>query len=179
MAAPEGNEYYLIRTTNGRPKKYSPSSLLKKANEYFQWVLDNPLMESKVVQGTNTQIVDGEIITRSHHVIQIPKMRPFTLLGFCNYASICLDTFKNYEKLHLSEHEDEKEQKKAKDFFVVTKKIREIVENHQFEGAAAGFLNHNIIAQKLGLASKIQHEGNKDKPIEMSPRTVIIQEYNG
>lgn len=176
MSALKGNEYYKIRTTNGRNRKYSPSSLKKKANEYFQWAIDNPLLESKVVTGTNTEEVDGKMITRSHAVIQVPKMRPFTLQGFCNYASISNDTFKNYEKIEIKEDFDEKKIKEAKDFLAVTKAIRGIIENQQFEGAASGFLNHNIIARRLGLIDKQQLSGDPERPLMGGKVTMVIKE---
>lgn len=130
-AAPKGNQYYLIRSQDGREKKYTPSELVEVANEYFQWCIDNPLQEEVIQKRKFSR--DEEVIEKH----QLSKMRAFSLEGFCNYAQIVVNTFKNYEK--------------SEDFLTVTTRIREIIDKQQFEGAASGFLNANIIARKLGL----------------------------
>lgn len=139
MAAPIGNEYYKIRSKDGRDTEYTPEDLLEKANEYFQWCLDNPLKQQDVVKYKD-----------NFEFIELNKMRPFTLDGFCNFADIVINTFKNYEK--------------RKDFLTVTTRVRQIIDNQQFEGAASGFLNPNIIARKLGLTDKTEHTV-KEQPL--------------
>jgi len=131
MGAPKGNEYYKLRTKDGRDKIFkTPEDLAKACNEYFDWVIDNPLKEQQLFNYQG-------VITKD----DANKMRPFTLEGLCNFLDIVLITFHQYEK--------------DKDFSYVTSHARQIVENQQFEGAAAGFLNPNIIARKLGLSEKI------------------------
>lgn len=145
MAAPKGNQYYLIRSKDGREKKYTPSGLVKVANEYFQWCIDNPLQE---------EVIQKRKISRDEEVIekhQLSKMRAFSLEGFCNYAQIVINTFKNYEE--------------SEDFLTVTTRIREIIDKQQFEGAASGFLNANIIARKLGLADKQEINAKVEQPL--------------
>lgn len=145
MAAPIGNQYYLLRSKHGRDKKYSPTTFKKKANEYFQWCLDNPLQE---------QVIQKRKISRDEEVIEhhtINKIRPFTIQGFCNFAEIVYKTFLEYEQ--------------RDDFSEVSSRIRGIIENQQFEGAAAGFLNASIIARKLGLADKKELEVKELPPL--------------
>lgn len=128
MAAPKGNEYYLLRSKDGRDRIFgNAEELITACNEYFEWCVDNPLIE---------------IDYRGKDAIQVklPKMRPFSLEGLCNFIDICLNTFKEYEK--------------REDFLTVTTRVRQIIDSQQFEGAASGFLNANIIARKLGLADK-------------------------
>lgn len=153
MAAPIGNEYYKIRTKDGRDRIFkSPEDLLNACNEYFQWVIDNPLMESQVVnRGSTTVDAEGNKTTTGYSIIEMPKMRPMTLIGLCNFIDIALNTFKEYEK--------------RKDFLPVTTRIRHIIENHQFEGAASGFLNPNIIARALGLIDKREMEVRQQPPL--------------
>ena len=133
MAAPLGNKYYQIRSKDGRNTEYTPISLLEKANEYFQWCLDNPLKKQELVKYKD-----------SFEFAEVDVMRAFSLEGFCNYADIIRQTFLNYEK--------------RKDFLEVTTHVRQIIDNQQFEGAASGFLSANIIARKLGLADKQSNE---------------------
>lgn len=136
MAAPKGNQYYLIAESTGRPLEYQPDELRVKFNEYSSWLVKNPLIEIDYKSGKR---------------VRLPKMRPMTLEGFCIYAGIVIQTFKNYES--------------REDFLAVTTQIRLIVDNQQYEGAAAGFLNPNIVARKLGLKERTDATTNdKDIP---------------
>lgn len=140
MAAPIGNEYYLLRSKDGRDTQYTPQGLLEGANEYFTWCVENPLKEEQLFH------YQGEV--KAHDV---SKMRVFSLQGLCNFLEIALNTFKSYEN--------------RKDFMTVTTRVRGIIENQQLEGAASGFLNPNIIARKLGLSDKTDITSG-GKPIE-------------
>lgn len=124
-----GNEYYKLRLKDGRNKKYTPDTLADIFDEYSDFVHHNPFEEEQLFH------YQGQITSGNAH-----KMRPMTLEGFCNYANITLPTFRDYAS--------------QKDFSSVTTRIREIIETHQLEGAASGFLNPNIIARKLGLVDK-------------------------
>lgn len=140
MAAPKGNQYYKIRSKDGRDKKYQPLELLEKANEYFQWCVNNPLQRAELTtfQGKSK-------------IVNVPVLRVFSIQGFCNFADIMKQTFLNYEK--------------DKDFFDVCTRIRGIIENQQFEGATSNLLNASIIARKLGLSDKkeLDHTSKGDK----------------
>ena len=130
MAAPEGNEYWKLRTKDGRDKIFdTPEQIVDAANEYFEWIQDNPLKEQLTYHSAG-------IITQAYG----NKMRAMSLEGLCNFLDIHVDTFKLYEN--------------RQDFIGVTKRIRQIIDNQQFEGAASGFLNANIIARKLGLTDR-------------------------
>lgn len=136
MPAPKGNEYWRLRKVDGRKKKFTPKQLEELANEYFQWCIDNPMYEAVLHSKT------GELIS-------VPKLRAFTEMGFCVYAGMSTSSF--YEQYA-----------KDKDFLDIVTRIREIIRTQKFEGAAAGFLNANIIARDLGLRDKqdIDHTNN-------------------
>ncbi len=154
MSAPRGNEYYKLRSKDGRDKIFeTPEELINACNEYFEWCLNTPLYEAQIVKGN--RIEQSEIPTTNekgktekvkskttipYDIANVPKMRPFTLQGLCNFIDISVEGFKLYEE--------------REDFIGVTTRVRQIIENHQFEGASAGMLNANIIARKLGLADK-------------------------
>ena len=129
LAAPKGNEYYKVRSKDGRTKQYTPLQFLEKANEYFQWSKDNPLKEELVFHSQG-------IITKT----TTNKKRPYSIEGLCLFAEIVPDTFRNYSK-----HDE---------YFEVCTHIRNVIETQQFEGATTGFFNHAIIARKLGLADR-------------------------
>lgn len=130
MPAPIGNEYWKLRKTDGRPKKFRPDELEEKANEYFQWCIDNPLYEA-VLHG------------KSGEIMKLPRLRAFTETGLCVFLGISTTSFYSY---YVGEE--------SQDYVEVITRIREVIRTQKFEGAAAGFLNANIIARDLGLRDK-------------------------
>ena len=129
MAAPTGNEFWKIRAKHGRDKLFEkPDELWEAACEYFQWCEQNPLME------VDFRGKDAE-------QVKLPKMRAFTWEG--------LELFLDIHSLR-----DYKKNPDYKDFSQVITRIEKVIYNQKFTGAAAGFLNPNIIARDLGLADK-------------------------
>ncbi len=165
MAAPKGNDYYKIRSKNGRSRKFkTPNALMKACNEYFEWCLENPLKEEQIVNKAWTEILyidatDNEgnptqkEIKKVHpySIAHVSKMRPFTLGGLCNFIDLAISNIKEYEK--------------REDYQAVTTRVRQIIYNQKFEGAASGFLNANIIARDLGLADKQSHSHVVEQPL--------------
>jgi hypothetical protein len=138
MPAPVGNKFYeLVKMPTGRPKKYTPKTLWETAQEYFKWVDENPLMERKVFN------YQGEIVEAD-----LPKMRAMTETAFCLFAEIDLETFSNYKS----------KKEPYEDFFGVSIAISQIIYTQKMEGAAADFLNANIIARDLGLRERTETE---------------------
>lgn len=127
MAAEIGNRHWQLRSKHGRDKLFAtPELLWGAASEYFEWCEDNPLIE-----------VDfkGKDADR----VELPKMRAFTIQGLCSY----LDTNSAWFRQFKGE--------KHEGFSTVLTRIEEVIYNQKFTGAAAGFLNPNIIARDLGL----------------------------
>lgn len=168
MGFPKGHDYWKIRTKHGRDKKFStPKKLLDACNEYFEWCINNPFEEQHIVnkqwyEYEEYDTVDDEgnpitktrKITHPYSIATTTKMRPFTIEGLCNFIDISVEGFKLYEQRH--------------NFIGVTTRVRQIIWNQKFEGAAAGFLNHNIIARDLGLIDK-KDLTTGGKPIERTP----------
>jgi hypothetical protein len=146
-AAPIGNEFWKLRSSHGRDKLFAtPDLLLEAAYEYFQWCNDNPLIEVDF-KGKDASKVD------------IPKMRAFTMQGLCRYLNCNTAYFRNF-KMSACE-----------DFNTVITRIEEIIYEHKFTGAAAGFLNPNIIARDLGLTDKKDLVINNDITVEYIDET--------
>ena len=147
MAAPAGNDFYKqVKAPTGRPKKFeSAQELWLKAVEYFTWVEQNPLYESRLYGG------DGSIA-------QVPRVRAMTEVAFCLFADISMDTFQNYKKSNPEQIED---------FFGVSKKIAATIYSQKFEGAAADLLNANIIGRELGLVDRVQNDINIPSAIKI------------
>jgi len=140
MAAPHGNQFWKLRSKHGRDKLFTtPELLWEAACEYFEWCENNPLIE-----------IDFK--GKDADEVHIPKMRAFTMHGLCLYLGCNTQYFKIFRN-QLREDE--------KDFNTVITMIEETIYNQKFTGAAAGFLNANIISRDLGLADKKEMSVNK------------------
>ncbi len=130
MGAPKGNQFWRKRTKHGRDKLFStPEVLWDACVEYFDWVEENPLLD--------TQAFAFQGVVTDHN---LPKMRAMTIQGLCLFLDIDDCTWFDY--------------KKQKGFSEVIKKAEKVMYQQKFSGAAAGFLNANIIARDLGLSDK-------------------------
>lgn len=133
MGAPTGNEFWKLRTKHGRDKLFeTPEILWEEAVKYFQWCEDNPLMEM-------------DWVGKDANKVERPKMRAFTWEG--------LELFLDVESLRWY-----KTSESHKEFLQVITRIDKIIYTQKFTGAAAGFLNPNIIARDLGLAEKTDNK---------------------
>lgn len=130
MAAPSGNKFWLQRSSHGRkPIFASPDDLWSAACEYFEWVEENPLIETKLFSYEG-EIVEGEI----------PKMRAMTIQALCFFIGISRQGWSEY--------------KAKQDFSYIVEEIEAVIFSQKFEGASGGFLNASIISRELGLADK-------------------------
>ena len=130
MAAPKGNEFWKARSSHGiKPKFSDPDVLWNACEQYFQWVVDNPLWEQKLFHNQG-EIVEGTLY----------KMRAMTLSAMQIFIDVSHTTWETYRKKN--------------DLLSVTTRVDEIIRNQKFEGAAADLLNANIIARDLGLSDK-------------------------
>jgi len=129
MAAPKGNQFWKLRSKHGREKLFaSPELLWEAACEYFEWCEQNPLIE------TDFRGKDAD-------EVHIPKMRAFTWDG--------LELFVDIYSLR-----DYKKNPTYADFSQIIIRIEKIIYTQKYTGAAAGFLNPNIIARDLGLIDR-------------------------
>lgn len=155
MAAPQGNRFWEARSKHGRnPLFGSPEQLWDACVEYFEWVENNPLWETKSYQYQGVPVQD-----------QIPKMRAMTISGMCLFIDIDETTWKAY---------------KAKEGFSgICTRAEKIIYNQKFAGAAAEFLNPSIIARDLGLVDKAQidntHKWEEVSDTELEARIKALE----
>ena len=134
----------------GRPPAFNnPAELWDAATKYFQWCIDNPLMEAKAFAFQGNSWIE-----------ELPKMRAMTIQGLCLHMNISQETLSNYEQ--------------RDDFFGVVKQIKETIYEQKFSGAAADLLNSNIIARDLGLADKKDHQSSDGS---MTPKSYSPEQY--
>lgn len=130
-----GNNFWMNRAKHGRDKLFAtPQLLWDAASEYFNYIKENPLYETKVFQ------FQGTIVTK-----EVPIMRAMTMRELCFYLN-CNETYFRQFKANLADDE--------KDFSSVIEDIETIVYTQKFQGAAGNLLNANIIARDLGLTDK-------------------------
>lgn len=146
MAAPKGNQYWKLAHNWKKPKRYKPDELLIKANEYAIWIEKNPLYELKVF-GTGVKI-------------KVPKMRAMTIQGFTLFCNMSLQTWYEYEKQEA--------------YLEIISRIKSLFFAQKFEGAAAEFLNPNIIARELGLSDKSELTGKDGKDLNPISLNVTV-----
>lgn len=157
MAAPVGNKFWELRSKHGRDKLFAtPELMWEAACEYFDWCQANPLIELEQSKIPRKPVKDdkGNPVFPPN-LIELPKMRAFTLQGLCLYLDCNTVYFNKFEK-SLEGKEDEL----SKGFSQIITRIRETIFNQKFTGAAAGFLKENIIARELGLADKKDIDAN-------------------
>lgn len=131
------------KVSPGQPPRFStPDELWKEAVGYFEWCQDNVLEETKIF---NNQ---GEIVKG-----KIPHMRAMTQAGLCSYLNISFSTYHNY--------------KNREAFLEVTQMIDAVMYEQKYTGAAAGFLNANIVARDLGLNDKKEEDTEQATPVKV------------
>lgn len=138
MAAPRGNKFWKLRSKHGREKLFaSPELMWEAATEYFLWCDRYPWRK-------NEPIKSGE---GAGKMIKVPTVRPYTMSGLCVYLGVNQGYFYDFKKTC------------SEGFSDIITRIEGIIETQQFEGAAVGAFNANIIARKLGLTDKREIEG--------------------
>ncbi|MGJ4954613.1 terminase small subunit [Bradyrhizobium sp. HKCCYLRH2015] len=151
MAAPIGNRFWMARTTHGRDLLFSsPDILLAACVEYFTWVEENPLYETRAFSSK-----DG-ILTA-----EIPKMRAMSVSGLCIFLDIVPQTWADYRK--------------REGFSEVCTRVDEMIRTQKFQGAAAELLNPAIIARDLGLADRSELSGVNGEPIKSETKITRIE----
>lgn len=133
-----GNEWWKNRAKHGRDKLFEdPELLWEAACEYFKWSMDNPLKESRLasVKGYPT-------------VVQLSKIRAFTLKGLCLYLGCNENYFRTWRS------------RGVEGFDMVIEQIEQTIYKQKFDAAAADLLNANIISRDLGLKEQSEVDIN-------------------
>lgn len=128
MAAPEGNQFWKLRSSHGRDMIFSsPSVLWEACKEYFE-ATDKRKWKKQQIAGKPSEIWELETDT------------PYTLSGLCVFLDIGVSTWHDYRN--------------REDFSDVITRVENIMYTQKFEGASVGAFNPNIIARDLGLSDK-------------------------
>lgn len=145
MAAPIGNKFWELRSKHGRDALFAtPELLWEAACEYFEWCEANPLLE-----------VDFR--GKDSDKVELPHPRPMSMNGLCHYLGCSEGYFRSVKCTS-----------KDVDLLAIITRIEGVTFDQQFNGAAAGFYNANIISRALGMVDKKEIEGS----VTITQRTV-------
>lgn len=150
-----GNQFWKLRSKHGRDKLFAtPELLWEAACEYFEWCQENPLIahEAKVIN-------IGDFKSKVE-IVKVPKLRAFNLYELCIYLGCNTKYFNDLEESLRGKNDSV-----SKGFSEVCTRIRETIFSQKFTGAAAGLLNHNIIARDLGLVDKQENKIQVEQPL--------------
>lgn len=145
MAAPEGNQFWKLRSKHGRDKIFeSPVLLWEACQEYFE-ATDARKWVKKDWVGKDATEVDRETET------------PYTWTGLYLFLDIDPKTWDLY--------------KDREDFIPIATRVKHIIYTQKFEGAAVGAFNANIIARDLGLkdTSEVNVNDNRKATADLFP----------
>jgi len=133
VAAPEGNQFWKLRSKHGRDKLFqTPELMWEAACEYFEWCDNNPWYKNEAIKS-------GDLVGTT---VKVPTARPYTITGFLVYIGASEQYWRTFK---ANDH---------KDFLAVMEEIERVIYTQKFEGAAVGAFNANIIARDLGLSDK-------------------------
>lgn len=136
MPAPQGNQFWKLRSKHGRDKLFSdPKLLWEAACEYFERTDERKWVKKDWV-GKDAIEVERETET------------PYTISGLCLY----LDASRRW----WYEFKDNA----TEDFVHIIARIEDIMFTQKFEGAAVGAFNTNIIARDLGITEKTENKNH-------------------
>lgn len=171
MGAPKGNQFWKKRSKHGRDKLFaSPQLLWEACEQYFKWCVNNPLIELEQIKNPPRPYrkKDGEWVTPSQFV-ELPKMLAFTIQGLCRYLDTNSRWFNEFEE--ALKEEGKENDPLTKGFSDICTRVREIIYEQKFTGAAAGLLNPMIIARDLSLRDKSEVSGPNGGPLQIQQIT--------
>jgi hypothetical protein len=135
--------FWNARSSFGQhPNFNTAEALWTAAHEYFEWVEDHPLCQEK---GFSYQ---GKI-----SIEKFSKMRAMSVGGLCLFLGISQEEFEKFGC--------------ETEFCAVVQRIKDVILEQKFAGAAAELLNSALITRDLGLSDKKELSGRDGLPIEM------------
>jgi hypothetical protein len=130
----------------GRPRKYEPEEFRQKADQYFQWCINNPMQKEEIVKYKDY-----------YEKVNVSLLRVYTIERFCLFARINTSMFYEYEK--------------KSDFTEVITYIRNTIYSQKFEGASSGFFKENLIIRDLKIKDTHEIE-QSNRPIELTRKEI-------
>ncbi len=149
---------YIKLTRKTKSRKFeTPEDMLKAAEGYFRWCIDNPIIKKEVVKYKDT-----------HEIVELEAPRPFTLYGLCNHLGLSDRYFTNFKKNN----------KEADRFEEAIKRIKMVVSQQKLEHAIVGNFNATITARLEGLYDGLK-VGAPNPDDDAEPVTITVDLSRG
>lgn len=155
MAAEKNNQYWRARGKHGRDRIIQEAPiLLESAQEYFQWCVDNPVLEH------DPKVVGG--ILKKDNYKQHP--RTFKKAELARFCGVCeWDVIAGLSSV-------------SKDFVQVIKWIEGVIRDQKLTYATVGMFSATIVSRELGLKEQIANEHEIKKPLSEDEREKLIED---
>ena len=141
--------YWECRAKVGAPKKIpTPDIMWELACKYFQMVDEMPSEKQDFIRGGETA---GTIVV-------LESIQPYTMSGFEDYLA------ENDIVAKLDDYISNKDNRYS-EFTAIITRIRNIMFDQKFRGAAVGAFKENIIARELGLTDKSESTIIAEQPL--------------
>ena len=141
--------YWEWRAKVGAPKKIpTPDIMWELACKYFQMVDEMPSEKQDFIRGGETA---GTIVV-------LESIQPYTMSGFEDYLA------ENDIVAKLDDYISNKDNRYS-EFTAIITRIRNIMFDQKFRGAAVGAFKENIIARELGLTDKSESTIIAEQPL--------------
>lgn len=130
MKFQKNNTWWKESKTFGKKKKFeTPEDLWEAAEEYFEWVEENPILEEKVF------VSQGEV-TR----VDVKHPRAMLVGSMERFIGVSHGCWIKYTQ--------------REEFEEVCERIKSVIFQQKFEYGCADMLNPNLVARELGLMEK-------------------------
>lgn len=126
----------------GRPKRFEhPEEMWNEAQDYFE-------------EQSKRKWIRHDYKGKDAVHVHLPTSAPFTIEGFCHFLGVSTVYWRTF-KSNLNKNEVKTVTEEVRtEFLSVIARIEEIIFRQQYEGAAVGAYNGNLVARKLGLVDK-------------------------
>jgi len=147
------NQHWQLIRSGGQEIVDTPEKLWERAEQYFQWCDDNPII-------TKRPITSGKA---AGTMTKVEHTRLYTIKAFCLHANVSEKYLKE-----VSQSGDESSQ-----YYIVVMKILMIIYTQNLEGAAADIYNPIIVSKILSL----DKDTGSDK--EVNVKVEIVDSISG
>ena len=132
----------------GRPPAFKkPEDLAIACADYFQWLDDNPFMETKLVS------YQGKTKKK-----KLPHPRMPTIVGLCLHIGTTETSWGNWRNSGPAHRED---------LAPVIARVEAVIRSDKMEGAAAEMYSTALVMRDLGMTDKTAITGPDDGPIKL------------
>jgi hypothetical protein len=155
MAAPKGNQYYLLaKQALGRPKAIETAKEFEeKFLEYVEWSEDNPILSKRASKRTGATDASGQQKPDEIRMDSESKRRPLSMYGLCAYLGVSRKWFEM--RLKTLEEKGKERTEEEEEFFTSITRAKSIIEMQQYDGASVGDFNATLTMRALGLGDKV------------------------